>query len=163
MISPHRWGPTRPLTQSFQRLIPFGTHHHARAVPPWQNINLKKYPGMANKLKKHWKLFRELWASFEIVAEHAINVGAAVCLEWPKSNAYWKVDVVKKFLTKHGFKSLFFDGCMYGLKATSKKHRGLPIRKEWRIDDLNTCLPNYLNTTCREGVITTPLARGRIP
>ena len=57
---------------------------------PWQRINLLRGGDrMLVKLKGHWKLFKQLWASFEIVAAHAISVGARIFVEWPRGCAYW--------------------------------------------------------------------------
>ena len=69
------------------------------------------------KVRLHWKLFKRLWAAFEVVAEHALSVGARVFVECPRKCAYWKNDSVAKFLSRHGLVSADFDGCMYGLVA----------------------------------------------
>ena len=50
---------------------------------PWQYINLKK-PGVAAKVRKHWKLFKELWTVFVWAAELVIGAGGEVVLEWPR-------------------------------------------------------------------------------
>ena len=83
-----------------------------------QFLNIAQWGESAiKKMKGHYKLFRKLWAAFEEVAEHAIALGAAVFIEWPRYNRYWKEKCVRKFLSKHGFQDCFFDGCMYGLVA----------------------------------------------
>ena len=42
------------------------------------------------------------------------------------------------FLSKHGFVSAEFDGCMYGLVAEVGSDKGYPINKPWRV----ACSPN---------------------
>ena len=42
----------------------------------WIFINLKRGPETVAKIKLHWKLFKRLWAAFEVVAEHTLSVGA---------------------------------------------------------------------------------------
>ena len=56
----------------------------------WQFINLQRGPETVAKIKLHWKLFKRLWAAFEVVAEHALSVGARVFVEWPRRCVYWK-------------------------------------------------------------------------
>ncbi len=41
---------------------------------PWQYLNTKK-PGVAAKVRKHWKLFRGLWNVFIVVADKVIAAG----------------------------------------------------------------------------------------
>ena len=101
------------------------------------------------KISFHWKLFKRLWAAFEIVATHALGVGARVFVEWPRRCAYWKNDRVVKFLTAHGFVNSDFDGCMYGLVASKGRDAGMPIQKPWRVAcSPNSCLPTMLNRRC---------------
>ena len=125
----------------------------------WQFINLKRGPNTVAKIKLHWKLFKRLWAAFEIVASHALNVGARVFVEWPRRCAYWKNDRVVKFLSKHSFAFTDFDGCMYGLVASTGRDAGMPIQKPWRIAcSPNSCLPGMLNRRCDGAHDHTPCA-----
>ena len=111
------------------------------------------------KIRLHWKLFKRLWAAFEVVASHALSVGARVLVEWPRKCAYWKNDRVVKFLSKHGFVFTDFDGCMYGLVATRGRDAGVPIQKPWRIAcSPNSCLPHLLNKRCDGSHDHTPCA-----
>ena len=107
----------------------------------WRERALEKIAG-------HYKLFRKLWASFVIVAEHAISLGAAVFIEWPRYCRYWKERCVQRFLKKHGFRDCILDGCMYGLTAKYGEMQGMPIKKPWRIACVNSSLPDVLNRTC---------------
>ena len=66
---------------------------------PWQYINLKK-PGVAAKVRKHWKLFKELWTVFVWAAEKVLGVGGEVVIEWPKGCRYWQWPMVQKYLQK---------------------------------------------------------------
>ena len=115
----------------------------------WQFINLRRGPETVAKVKLHWKLFKRLWAAFEVVAEHALSVGARVFVEWPRKCVYWKNDRVAKFLSRHGFVSADFDGCMYGLVAVHGPNAGMPIQKPWRVAcSPNSSLPTLLCKRC---------------
>ena len=114
-----------------------------------QHLNIAQWGERAiEKIARHYKLFRKLWVAFEKVAEHAISLGAAVVVEWPRYCRYWSDKRVRRFLKKHCFVDAVFDGCMYGLTAMHGEKKGLPIKKPWRISCVNTCLPNFLNTLC---------------
>ena len=43
---------------------------------PWQRVNMKRGGKTKDKILQHWSKFRKIWASFEIIAEHALNIGA---------------------------------------------------------------------------------------
>ena len=125
----------------------------------WQFINLKRGDKTVAKIKLHWKLFRRLWAAFEVVAAHALRVGARVLVEWPRRCAYWKNDKVSAFLSKHGFVFADFDGCMYGLVATKGSNAGTPIQKPWRVAcSPNSSLPSMLCRRCDRSHDHTPCA-----
>ena len=70
------------------------------------------------KIGLHWKLFKRHWAAFEIVATHALNVGARVFVEWPRRCAYWKNDRAVKFLSK--IKVADFDFSCFGVAISIK-------------------------------------------
>lgn len=114
----------------------------------WQVLNKAKGKDTAAKISAHWNLFHKLWQSFEVVADHAIRVGASVFIEWPRGCAYWREPCVVNFLRKHDFKRTHFDGCMYGMVAVHGPESGTPIRKPWAVESLNSCLPEYLNKVC---------------
>ena len=125
----------------------------------WQFINLKRGPETVAKIRLHWKLFKRLWAAFEVVATHALSVGARVFVEWPRRCAYWRNSRVAKFLAKHGFVFADFDGCMYGLVATKGRDAGTPIRKPWRVAcSPGTSLPTLLSKRCDGSHDHTPCA-----
>ena len=67
------------------------------SVLQYLNIAQRGFEAL-KKIAGHYKLFRKLWAAFEEVAEHAIALGAAVFLEWPRYNRYWKEKRVVKLL-----------------------------------------------------------------
>ena len=94
----------------------------------WAVLNLLKGPATVKKIQKDWKQMRRLWRAFEQVAEHALDVGARVFVEWPRQCRYWGTPTVRKFLAKHNFVNADFDGCMYGLVAERGKVQGMPIR-----------------------------------
>ena len=53
------------------------------------------------------------------------------------------------FLTKNEFVFADFDGCMYGLVASSGEDIGMPINKPWRVAcSPNSSLPKFLNKKC---------------
>ena len=96
---------------------------------PWQYLNNKK-PGVAAKVRKHWKLFRELWNVFVEVADKGLEAGGEVIIEWPSGCRYWRWDFVISFLKRHGLCYTDIDGCSLGL--TSVRDGGL-IMKPWRL------------------------------
>ena len=103
--------------------------------------------------------FQASLEAFEIVATHALKIGARVFIEWPRRCAYWKNDRVVKFLTAHKFVNSDFDGCMYGLVATRGRDAGMPIQKPWRVAcSPNSCLPGMLNKRCDGSHDHTPCA-----
>jgi hypothetical protein len=115
----------------------------------WQYINLKKGPQTVAKIRLHWRLFKRLWSAFEIVASHALSVGARVFIEWPRHCAYWRQPKVSKFLQEHKFVFADFDGCMYGLVASKGTSAGTPIQKPWRVAcSPGSSLPQLLNKRC---------------
>ena len=99
---------------------------------PWQRINLRRNPATRDKVKQHWKLFAKLWKSFEIVANHALSVGASVYNEWPQGCSYWANKKVSTFFQKKNFDFTMVHGCMYGLTAKCGKDKGRPIKKPWK-------------------------------
>ena len=102
---------------------------------------------------------KRLWSAFEVVAEHALSVGARVFIEWPRACRYWKDSRVVAFLSKHGFVSAEFDGCMYGLVAEKGPMQGAPINKPWRVAcSPNSSLPKFLNKKCDRSHEHTPCA-----
>ena len=115
----------------------------------WAMLNLLKGPATVRKIHKHWKQMRRLWRAFEQVAEHALNVGARVFVEWPRQCRYWGTPTVRKFLAKHNFVNADFDGCMYGLVAGRGEVQGMPIKKPWRVAcSPNSSLPSLLHKRC---------------
>ena len=64
----------------------------------WQRVNMTLGASTRAKVKQHWKLFKQLWVAFVRVAEIVIPRGVSVCIEWPRSCAYWHDKAVKKFL-----------------------------------------------------------------
>ena len=126
---------------------------------PWQRINIKRNPVTKEKVKKHWKLFATLWKSFEIVAKHALSVGASVYNEWPQGCSYWANKRVSTFLQKKRFNFTAVHGCMYDLKAECGTNKGMPIKKPWKIAystgacnmTLDICDGSHTHTPCAGG------------
>ena len=114
----------------------------------WQRINMTLGESTRQKVLNHWSLFRKLWTAFENVANIAIERGVSVFIEWPKSCAYWHDKQVTRFLTNWGFATTVFDGCMYGLQSTNPRTVGMPIKKPWRVDYVNSNIGEYLNVRC---------------
>ena len=114
----------------------------------WIRINLLKEPSTVEKIKGHWRLFRQLWSEFIPLAEECLRRGGGVSIEWPGDCLYWKDPRVVRFLVKHGFFSTVFDGCMYGLKSVVKRYEGIPIRKPWRVDSSSPHVGRELAKRC---------------
>ena len=110
---------------------------------------LQKWTRDGSQDQTSLEVVQRLWAAFELVATHALHVGARVFVEWPRRRAYWRNDRVVKFLTAHGLINADFDGCMYGLVASCGRDTGMPIQKPWRVAcSSNSCLPSMLNRRC---------------
>ena len=117
----------------------------------WVCINWARGERVRQKIREHWALFHRIWASFVVVAEHALKVGARVFIEWPRGCSYWREPCVMEFLAKHNFVFADFDGCMYGLvaKGGNSNKVGMPINKPWRVAcSPNSSLPRFLNKKC---------------
>ena len=67
---------------------------------PWQIVNAKRSHETKLKIDQHWKDFARLWHAFQIVAQHAISIGASVYHEWPRGYMYWGNRKVASFLKK---------------------------------------------------------------
>ena len=100
---------------------------------PWQIVNAKRSHATKLKIDAHWKEFARLWNAFQIVAQHAIDVGASVYHEWPRGCMYWGNRKVTSFLKKNNFAYDIMHGCMYGLTAVDGKDAGKPINKPWKV------------------------------
>ena len=115
----------------------------------WVHLNWAVGESTRRKIRMHWALFHKIWRSFVIVAEHALEVGARVFVEWPRGCSYWREPCVAEFLIKPGFKFADFDECMYGLIAQGGRGDGMPIKKPWRVAcSPNSSLPQYLYKKC---------------
>ena len=77
---------------------------------PWQIVNAKRSHATKLKIDAHWKEFARLWNAFQIVAQHAIDVGASVYHEWPRGCMYWgnrKVALAKHTIRRGDCKTPF--------------------------------------------------------
>ena len=50
----------------------------------WQRVNAIKSQQTRDKIQAHWKLFRQLWRSFSIVAARVFEIEARLFVEWPR-------------------------------------------------------------------------------
>jgi hypothetical protein len=122
---------------------------------PWQYLNIKK-PGVAAKVRKHWKLFKELWEVFVVVAEKVLKIGGEVVIEWPRGCRYWQWNFVISFLKRNGLCFTDIDGCSLGL--TSVRDGGL-IMKPWRLASGMTELSQeFQHSRCNRMHYHTPCA-----
>ena len=83
----------------------------------WVHMNRHRGAEVRDTNRQHWDLCYRMWFAFEVVAEHALRLGARVFIEWPRGCSYWREPRGGRFLSQHGFIDTNFDGCMYGLKA----------------------------------------------
>ena len=114
----------------------------------WNVYNMTKGESIMLKVLAHQKEYWKLWKSFKRVALHAISVGAKVFLELPRGCIYWKDKRFLRFFEQHGFSYAVFDGCMYGLTASSGNVAGRPMSKPWKIACVNSSLPSFLHRVC---------------
>ena len=61
--------------------------------------------------------------------KNVLNMGGKIAIEWPKGCAYWKLEMVNKFVNKYELGTIHCSGCAMGLVSDE----GLPIRKTWQI------------------------------
>ena len=54
-----------------------------------QRINALKGKRARQKIRAHKLAFARMWRCFCVVVRRAIEVGALICIEWPKSCEYW--------------------------------------------------------------------------
>ena len=99
-------------------------------------------------IKGHRRIFKKIWANFEVVADECAAKGGKIAIEWPKGCLYWRYREVKKLLERHGLKKHSFHGCMYGLVSIRPKFKGMPIQKAWTIATNVPELREYLNKQC---------------
>ena len=104
--------------------------HSLHGGSPWNVWNLAMFPGMRQKMLRHWALFSKLWTSFEQLATAAIDSGHYIAVEWPRDCEYWSSPEVLDFLDRHELTSVIFDGCAFGLQSVVDQR---PIRKPWRV------------------------------
>ena len=97
-----------------------------------QNLNIARY-GVTDRLKGHWKLFRQLWRAFVRIARHVLNAHGLVAIEWPHRCKYWRDSRVAKFLRDNGFSTALVAACMYGRRPQREHQADEYIGKIWRV------------------------------
>ena len=55
-----------------------------------------------------------------------LSEGGRVAIEWPADSGWWDIPEVQQFEKDHGFRRVYFHGCMLGVHGVSK-----PIKKPW--------------------------------
>ena len=80
-------------------------------------------------MKKHLKLYNELFPQVEKLCESVRANGGNIVLEWRAYNDYWKRKEVIELIRKFELYDVQFDGCALGLKSRD----GSPVKKPWRI------------------------------
>ena len=78
----------------------------------------------------------------------AKGVNPIICLELPALCAYWNMTQMQDFLSEFCLDTVVFHGCAYGLVAKSAKHRGMPIKKPWKVACNHPLLIQMLRRTC---------------
>ena len=116
----------------------------------WQCINCKRSTRARRRMKGHLSLFRQLWSSLERVVEEASQVESRVAIEWPKSCRYWTRKEVQAILRKKAYelRTGTFHGCQFGLVSISKRFKGVPILKPWRVETNCGPLTETLDRQC---------------
>ena len=125
----------KPNTLSHRMQTCYGTHNRAWGGPWNIGINAKRGAGTRLMIETHWTLFRQLWESLGDVANHAIDKGTAVCIDWVWRCAYWRDPKVNNYSKKKGFEFSDFDGCMYqtsyfGHQTSDIRHQTSDIIRE---------------------------------
>jgi hypothetical protein len=100
---------------------------------PWQIVN-KRHPACRRLLKKHHKLFNELFDSLlSLYAQFATRGQIPIIFEWPRCCRYWKKPKVAGFLRKYKLMSAKFDGCAFGLRSCIARESEKFLRKPWLV------------------------------
>ena len=55
-----------------------------------------------------------------------LSEGGRVAIEWSADSRWWDLPEVQQFEKDHGFRRVYFHGCMLGVHGVSK-----PIKKPW--------------------------------
>ena len=100
---------------------------------PWQIVN-KRHPACRRLLKKHHKLFNELFNSLVSLFRQFANHGPIpILFEWPRCCRYWKKPKVAQFLKKWDLASARFDGCAFGLRSCIEREKEKFLKKPWLV------------------------------
>ena len=97
-----------------------------------QNINVSRF-GVTDKLRAHWKEFRQLWNAFLPLARSVHASGGLVAIEWPTRCTYWRDHSVLRLLRQLKACSATLAACMYGLRPQKDHDADEYIGKTWRL------------------------------
>jgi hypothetical protein len=100
---------------------------------PWQIVN-KKHPACRRLLKKHHKLFNELFAGLQKLFDEFSPKGSIpIVFEWPRCCRYWKKPMVARFIRKYKLSLAKFDGCAFGLRSCIEREKEKFLKKPWMV------------------------------
>ena len=126
-----------------------GCHLHA-SLPctvwsTWQHMNCRKnYVNYINRLEERRKRSLKIFAHFVEVATAVRKGGGTISFEWPRYRLGWTRQTVLDFLAAFNMSTVLIDGCAFGMR-----HKGEPIKKQWRIvTDYQRLLGDLAPWTC---------------
>ena len=97
-----------------------------------QQVNIARF-GVTEKLREHWRVFRQLWRALEIIARRVMRSHGLVAIEWPLRCAYWRDGRVLRFLGRAPFSKAVVAACMHGMRPQKAHAPDEFIGKEWRV------------------------------
>ena len=100
----------------------------------WQRLNLKRGgEALKQRIEKMREVSRVLTANYLELAREVIKGGGHVAYEWPASCDGWRQPHVQAMMEELGMKRVVFEGCSFGMRATSGKQQGMLMRKGWAV------------------------------
>ena len=111
------------------------------------------------KIRKHRKLFHDLWITFERLCELARACDTYIAIEWPSGCTYWKNRDVRALISKYDLKPVKFHGCALNVRAEAGPDKGKLLKKPWtiytdcpqvnRVFSNKLCQRNHDHAECR--------------
>ena len=83
-------------------------------------------PNTKRKSRKRRKHARKMFGLASQVIRKLLLEGGRVAIEWPADSGWRVLPEVQQFERDHGFRRVYFHGCMLGVHGVSK-----PIKKPW--------------------------------
>ena len=131
------------------------------AVPcgPWsslQNLSVKTAEQRMNLHTERQKSIRLMLKVMELCRVAAEEWGAGIAWEHPRSAASWHLNIVRRFVRRHGVGLYQVDGCAYGFRI----HNEL-VKKPWTIACTSTIVGGRVQRVCQGNHVHCRIEGGR--